>query len=50
MSTVLFQVEEGVARITLNRPDVFNAFSGACTGLHARHPLGKQHALPTTAW
>jgi 2-(1,2-epoxy-1,2-dihydrophenyl)acetyl-CoA isomerase len=26
MSTVLFQVEEGVARITLNRPDVFNAF------------------------
>ncbi|NBY29800.1 MAG: 2-(1,2-epoxy-1,2-dihydrophenyl)acetyl-CoA isomerase, partial [Sphingobacteriia bacterium] len=26
MSTVLLQVEEGVARITLNRPDVFNAF------------------------
>ena len=26
MSTVLLQTEEGVARITLNRPDVFNAF------------------------
>ena len=36
---------DGFATVTLNRPDVFNAFSGACTALHVRHPPGEQHTL-----
>ena len=45
-SMVLCNVDtDGFATVTLNRPDVFNAFSGACTALHVRHPPGKQHAL-----
>jgi enoyl-CoA hydratase/carnithine racemase len=47
--TILFSIDAGIARLTLNRPDKLNAFNVKMHG-EVQHAVRAAHSAPDRTW